>query len=44
MAKTRTAHRSAVTGRFVKSGYAKQHASTTVKEKIAVGKPTKKRK
>lgn len=26
-------HRSAVTGRYVKPGYAKAHPSTTVKEK-----------
>lgn len=34
MAKKSTAYRSAVTGRFVKEQYAKQHPKTTVKETI----------
>jgi len=41
MGKTRTAHRSAVTGKFVKPSYAKQHPQTTVKERISTGKPRK---
>jgi len=34
--KTRKAHRSAITGRFVKEGYAKRHPKTTVKETVKV--------
>ena len=41
MGKTHAAHRSAITGRFVKPGYAKQHPRTTVKERISSGKPKK---
>jgi len=41
MGKTRTAHRSAITGRFIKAGYAKKHPRTTVKERISTGKPRK---
>jgi hypothetical protein len=41
MAKTRSANRSAITGRFIKAGYAKQHPRTTVKERISTGKPKK---
>jgi hypothetical protein len=41
MGKTRTAHRSAITGRFVKPGYAKQHPRTTVRERVTTGKPKK---
>ena len=37
MGKTRTAARSAVTGRFVKPGYAKKHPRTTVRERISTG-------
>jgi len=41
MRKTRTVSRSAVTGKYVKPRYAKQHPKTTVREKI---KPNKLRK
>lgn len=41
MGKTRTIHRSAVTGRFVRSGYAKQHTRTTVKERVPASKHRK---
>jgi hypothetical protein len=41
MAKGRVIHRSAVTGKFVKPGYAKNHPRTTVKERVSGGKPRK---
>jgi hypothetical protein len=41
MAKNRVIHRSAVTGKFVKPGYAKKHPRTTVKERVPVSKPRK---
>lgn len=43
MGKTRKAYRSAVTGKFVKPGYAKQHPRTTVRERVSTGR-SKKRK
>lgn len=36
--KTRRVHRSAVTGRFVKGGYAKKHPRTTVTETVKTPK------
>jgi hypothetical protein len=44
MGKTRTASRSAVTGKFVKPGYAKAHPKTTVKERIPLPKPKRRGK
>jgi hypothetical protein len=44
MGKTRTVSRSAVTGKFVKPRYAKQHPKTTVREKIKSNKQGKKGK
>jgi hypothetical protein len=44
MAKTKTACRSAVTGKFVKPGYAKQHPRTTVRERMPVSKGGSKKK
>ena len=43
MAKTRKVYRSAVTGKFVKAGYAKKHPKTTVKESVRVIKQSKKK-
>lgn len=34
----RTAHRSSITGRFVKESYAKKHRRITEKERIKIGK------
>ena len=36
--KTRTVHRSAKTGRFVKKGEVKRHPNTTVTERVRKGK------
>ncbi len=44
MGKTKTISRSAVSGRFVKPSYAKQHPKTTVRERTPVGKTSKKDK
>lgn len=44
MTKTKTACRSAVTGKFVKPSYAKQHPRTTVRERVTVSKQGKKGK
>ena len=38
MAKTKDIHRSSKTGKFVKPNYAKNHPSTTEKEKVKIGK------
>lgn len=43
MAKTRQGSRSAISGRFVKSSYAKRNPRTTVTERIKIGKPKKKK-
>ena len=37
-AKTKTIHRSSVTGRIVKESYAKTHPRTTEKERVSTGK------
>jgi len=42
-AKGRTVTKSAVTGRFVKKSYAKQHPRTTFKERVSTGKRGKKK-
>lgn len=41
MGKTHTVSRSAISGRFVKPGYAKEHPRTTVRERVSTGKPKK---
>lgn len=38
MSKKQIVHRSSISGRFVKEGYAKQHPKTTEKERIKIGK------
>ncbi|MCH8878041.1 MAG: hypothetical protein IIA89_14680 [Chloroflexi bacterium] len=42
--KTRTIHRSAKTGRFIRKRYADKHPDTTVAETVPIVKRKKKRK
>jgi hypothetical protein len=43
MGKTHTVSRSAISGKFVKGGYAKQHPRTTVRERVSTSKPKKRK-
>ncbi len=36
--KVRKIHRSAITGHFVKAGYAKRHPNTSITESLKIGK------
>lgn len=42
MAKTRTIHKSAVSGRIVSAHYAKTHPKTTYRQTVTVSKPKEK--